>query len=106
MTIQQLREQSGFAMLLELILVAGVLTLVGIALYESNHHVADTVNSVANRPTAVTASGAADAAVKVVQDDATSEAAASSGVETSADQLGATDTDVTNLGDSFNENNF
>jgi type II secretory pathway component PulK len=101
----ELRDERGVAMLLELVLVAAVLALVGIALYQSNHHAAD-APAVSSRPTTVSASGAADLAAKAVQQDSDSNAVLSATTESSADELTSADSDATNLGDSFNENNF
>ena len=100
-----LRNEQGVAMLLELVLVAAVLALVGIALYQSNHHAAQTAE-VSNRPATVSTGGAADLAAKAVQQDADSNASLSAATESSADELNSIDNDATNLGDSFNENNF
>jgi hypothetical protein len=102
---QLLRDERGVAMLLELVLVALVLTLVGVALYQSNHQTPkDASKTVQTQIT--TPEAAADAAASLVQRDATDEAALSTAVDSSADELTAADADVTNLGASFNENSF
>ena len=99
-----LQDQRGAAMFFELLLVAGVLTLVGVALYQANHAAAKTtaVHAAAVAAPVIAANGAATAA----EQDATAEATLSAGAETAVNQVTAADTDVSNLGGSFNANNF
>jgi cytoskeletal protein RodZ len=106
MKLNTLRDQRGVAMLLELVLVAAVLTLVGVALYQSNHQTHNTAADVSNKPTVATATATAEAAAKQLQDNTTAEAGLSAAPESAASDFQATGADVTNLGDSFNENNF
>src|SRR5690349_259665 len=105
MKTNTLQDQRGVAMLLELVLVALVLTLVGVALYQSNHQqpkdAATTIQSQLTTPEA-----AADAAAKLVEHDSADDAALSAEVDSSADALTAVDNDVTDLGGSFNEASF
>jgi pyruvoyl-dependent arginine decarboxylase (PvlArgDC) len=107
MNIKQLQEQRGVAMLLELILIAAVLSLVGLAVYQSSHRgspVAGAVKSVA--PASPTAAGLAAEAAKTVEQDSSDEVTLSADAEGSADELDAADTDTSNLEGSFNENSF
>jgi hypothetical protein len=105
MKLNTLRDQRGVAMLLELVLVAAVLTLVGVALYQSNHHASNTAD-VANKPTVASAATTAETAAKQLEDNSTAEAGLSAATESSTGDFQAVGADVTNLGDSFNENNF
>lgn len=100
-----LRDQRGVAMLLELVLVAAVLSLVGIALYQSNHHVNDTA-ALVNKPGAVSAEAAADTAAKAVEQDVINDKSLDDATNASATELSATDDDLSNLGGSFDDSNF
>jgi hypothetical protein len=102
----QLRDERGIAMLLELVLIAGVLGLVGLALYQSNNHTKDSA-ALVNKNAVPAAVTQADAAAKTIEADATTDDGLSAEAETAAaDDFAGVDDDVTNLGDSFNENNF
>jgi hypothetical protein len=103
MTPKYLRDQRGVAMLLELLLVAVVLTLAGVAVYQANHH--------SNSPTAATTSqspapnspaGIAAAASDTVLQESSSDATLSAAAESSTDELAQTDADVTSLGGTSN----
>ncbi len=96
------RQQQGVAMLLELVLLAAVLSLVGLALYMANNH---TSNTGVNK-TAATATEAADIAAEGVVQDAADEAVLAAEAEGAADEYSATEDDVTNLEESFDESNF
>lgn len=86
-------------MLLELVLVAAVLALAGLAVYQASHRSKQAatapVATPANNPTSL----ASEAAAASLQDSA-ADADLSATAESSADELSATDTDVTNLGSS------
>ena len=100
-----LHDQRGVAMLLELVLVAAVLGLVGVAIYQSGHH---------NTPAALAGAGvletdaaglAASAAAAVVQ-DSTSDAALSESADAAAGEVTSADTDVESLGGTLDANAF
>jgi Tfp pilus assembly protein PilX len=105
MNARTLRDERGVAMLLELVLVALVLSLVGVALYQSNHQkpkdAATTVQSQLTTPEAT-----AEAAASLVERDSADDASLSAAVDSSADELSAADADAANLEGSFNENSF
>jgi hypothetical protein len=106
MSNYELRDERGVAMLLELVLIAGVLGLVGLALWQSNHHTKDSASLVNQKavPAVVTQ---ADDAAKQIQTDATADDSLSAEAEsTGVSDFAGVDDDVTNLGDSFNESNF
>jgi len=92
-------------MLLELVLAALVLTMVGVALYQSNHHKPNDVGA-SLKPAVATATNVAEVTAREVQKSAETDTALSETAESSADQFGAVDDDVANLEASFNENNF
>jgi hypothetical protein len=105
---KHLRDQRGVAMLLELVLVAAVLVLAGLAVYQSSHRAAQSgtqtpssaaVNSGAAPSSAVGL--AATAAASSEQDSAT-DASLSASADSSATDVTQTNTDMTNLGDSSN----
>jgi hypothetical protein len=100
-----LHDQRGVAMLLELVLVAAVLGLVGVAVYQSNHR-AKTA-TVQSQPVAAdsTTALANAAAATVVQDSAT-EAALSADSDATAAEVISADDDAANLGDTLNANAF
>ena len=92
-------------MLLELVLVAAVLTLVGVALFQSNHKSAPAASDAASLPK-LTTSQAAESAAKAIEASANTELEVSAAADTEADELSAVDADVTNLGSSSNATNF
>lgn len=98
-----LRDERGVAMLLELVLVAAVLSLVGLALYQSNHRNEKAAQPV---PARLTAAQAAESVVKAVEQSANDEIAAAAAAEASADELTAVSDDVVNLGGSTNAYSF
>ncbi len=104
MSQSYLRDQRGVAMLLELILVAAVLVIVGVALYQSNQ--AGKQAASVNLPKVAPAVLSADAAIQAVQADSDNEATLSAATEASADDVTAADDDVTNLSGSFSNANF
>jgi hypothetical protein len=89
-------------MLLELVLVGAVLALVGMALYQSSQRgkTASTVQT----PAPATAESLAASAVKVGEQESSTDASLSADAEASADELSQTDSDVTNLGSASNAN--
>jgi hypothetical protein len=97
---KHLRNQRGAALVFELVLVAGVLTLVGLALYQARHHAA-VPTAKANTPAALADTTAANA-----EADAANEVALAAEAESAADELAAADSDVSNLGGSFDANSF
>lgn len=103
------QDERGVAMVLELILVAFVLGLAGLAIYQSAHRTASTPSpspvAAANpTPSTVpnTTSGVAASIAQQADTDATSEATDAAASQTAADQVGQSDTDVTNLGGTSN----
>jgi hypothetical protein len=84
-------------MLFELVLVAAVLALVGLAVYQAGHR--GNVASTPGRQAPATADGLAASAAASATEEANADAALSATAEsTTADELSATDTDVSNLG--------
>jgi len=100
-----LREERGVAMLLELVLVAAVLVLVGLALYQSNHRTANPAALLNQQPAASADTVAAQAAT-AAEADVNNDAEANAAADTASGELSSVDDDVTNLGDSFDENAF
>ncbi len=95
-------NEHGFAMLLELVLVAGVLAVIGFALYRSNHTTTNTAALVNPQP-AATLNTEANATANAAITDSSNEATASAANEAANDEIGATDSDVVNLEASSNE---
>jgi Tfp pilus assembly protein PilX len=105
MQTNYLRDQRGIAMVFELVLVVAVLALVGLAVYQGSHRTP--AASLQNPPAAPSsAQGLAASAAATVEQESAADTNISAGAEASVSELSATDDDVTNLGDSFNENNF
>jgi hypothetical protein len=94
-----LRDQRGVAMLLELVLVAAVLALAGLAVYQANHR-AEVANVQNNAPAADSPEGLATSAAAIVVEDSDSDAIVSTEAEAAATEAEAAQTDVTNLGGS------
>lgn len=89
-------------MLLELVLVAAVLALAGLAVYQANHRAS--VASQATKPATAPNSteGLANAAAAIATEGSASDTATSAGADAMADQASAAESDVNNLGDSAN----
>jgi hypothetical protein len=89
-------------MLLELVLVAAVLALAGLAVYQANHR-DNGVATVETKPaTSNSTEGLAQSASSIAETDATTDSATSAGADAMADELSATSDDVTTLGDTSN----
>ena len=107
MNTSYLRDQRGVAMLMELALVAVVLSLVGLAVYQATQHPKNA--SVSTSPAAATAgsaAGLAASAAAVVQTEPAADASLSASADATASEVSATDNDVASLGDSINANSF
>ncbi len=101
-----LNDQRGVAMLLELVLVAAVLGLVGVAVYQSNHSSNPTA-SVAGQPAAAkSAVGLANSAAAISETSSAGDAALSATADASANQVTESDIDASNLGGSSSANSF
>lgn len=101
-----LHDQRGVAMLLELVLVAAVLGLVGVAIYQSSHHGAPAASLPSKAATVTTTAGLADSAAAIIETNATTDATLSASAESSAAAVNDADVDVTNLGGSTSANSY
>ena len=99
-----LRDNRGVGMILEIVLAAAVLSLVGLAFYQSKHSSTTAKAASVTQPQA--AATAADDATAAVTSDATSDDSLGATDESSADEAASLDTDADNLGGSFDENSF
>jgi Tfp pilus assembly protein PilV len=94
-----LHDQRGVAMVLELVLVAAVLGLVGLALYQSSQHTKEA--STTNSPKAAIGAGSLVNSAEVLSNqDSAADDSLSASAETTADAATEADIDVTNLGGS------
>ncbi|HEY6737031.1 MAG TPA: hypothetical protein VI322_04930 [Candidatus Saccharimonadia bacterium] len=95
------------AMLLEVVLVAAVLALVGLAVYQAAHHSSPTasVTKVAT-PAPGSAAGLAQAATTITEQDSTADASTSAAADNIAAEVVAADADVSNLGGASNAGSF
>ena len=101
-----LHDQRGVAMLLELVLVAAVLGLVGVALYQSSHRTNPTASVATSQAAPNSAVGLASSAAAITESSSASDAALSATADASADQVTESDVDVSNLGGSTGANSF
>lgn len=101
-----LHDQRGVAMVVELLLVAVVLSLVGVAVYQSSTHKNPTASKVAAPAAASTAVGLAASAATIGESESASDASIGAAADASADQLKDTDVDVTNLGGSTSASSY
>jgi hypothetical protein len=92
------RNQRGAGMIIELVLAAVVIALVGLAFYQSKHGSAPTASQ--------TKATLVEDASKAVNDEANKESVLGDQTEASADEAAGIDTDIDNLGGSFDENSF
>ena len=100
-----LHDQRGVAMLLELVLVAAVLGLVGVAVYQANHRPAPAA-SVTTAPAAASTAGLAAAAAATVVQDSAADTALSADADATASEVTSADSDVENLGGTLDANSF
>jgi hypothetical protein len=102
MKLKHIRDQRGVAMIFELVLIAAVLVLAGLAVYQAagRSKTASNASVEAPKPTPSSAAGlAASAAATTIQDSA-ADASLSATAEAATDEVSATDTDISNLGGS------
>ncbi len=101
---KHLRDQRGAAMLLELLLVAAVLALAGVAVYQANHRsqTASNAPQPSSTTTAAAAPNSADGIASTAASSASQAASTESGISASADssvnQLSQSSADTTSLG--------
>jgi hypothetical protein len=96
-----LHDQRGVAMLLELVLVAAVLTLVGLAIYQTDHR----PKSVAASQTGATpssATGLAASAAAISEQASATDVSLSAQADSSISDVTQTDTDAASLEGSSN----
>jgi hypothetical protein len=96
-----LRDQRGVAMILELVLVAAVVTLASVAVFQADHRPKTVPIATTQTPPQSPAGLAASAAALSVQASAT-DASISADSDVSALQLDQNANDVANLGDASN----
>ena len=108
-----IRDQRGVAMLVELVLIVAVLSLGGLAVYQSSHRpktVSLASTSTVNTPetsvgaTPATTVGLADSAAAISEQASATDVTLSASAENSTSQLEQTDSDVSNLQGSSNAN--
>ena len=89
-------------MLFELLLVAVVLTLVGLAIYQTNHRAKPGSMAAQTGATPSTATGLAASAAAVSEQAAATDVSLSAAADNSANNVTQTDTDASNLEGSSN----
>lgn len=99
-----LQDQRGVAMVVELLLVAVVLSFVGLAVYQSSKH--QTASKAPAQSADTSAVGLAASAAAIGQSEQTSDANVSASADATADQLKDTDVDMSNLGGSTSASSF
>jgi hypothetical protein len=101
MSTKYLRDQRGVAMLLELVLVAAVLALAGLAVYQANHRQAADLQNTPSSPT--TAVGLAASAAAITEQESGNDVALTAEDEAAVDEMSQADNDVSDLGGTSNE---
>lgn len=96
-----LRDERGAAVVLELVVVGLVLTLIGVAVYQS-HNTTKQASVAPKAPSTL----AAETTATQAQLDATNEAALSAEADSATTEADAADSDVSNLGGSFDASSF
>ena len=95
-----LRDQRGVAMVLELLLVAVVLSIVGLAVYQAASHTGTPLLGKAATPS--TAEGIAATAAATAEKESSADSTISAAADASADAVSQSDQDLSNLGDTAN----
>jgi hypothetical protein len=93
-------DQRGVAMIFELVLIAAVITLAGLAVYQNSQRSKVVSDKTSQAPT--TAFGIAASAAATAEQESVSDLSLTAEADASADELTATDEDVTSLGDTAN----
>ena len=104
----KLSDERGFAMVFEVVLVALVLSFVGLALWQANQHNSQ-VSPASNqqKTTVVSTEAVAESAAKIAEDDFASDIAISAESEGIQDaEFTAAATEATNLEGSFNDSDL
>jgi cytochrome oxidase assembly protein ShyY1 len=104
-----LRDERGVAMVVEVLLVALVLSFVGLAIWQANQHSKKAENATAVQTPAVAAGvdTAAEAAAKVVDEDQSSDITISAEAESAEGvEFDAVANDAANLEASFNDSDL
>ena len=89
-------------MLLELVLVAAVLALAGLAVYQANHRAGVASHTSTPAPAPNSTEGLANSAAAIATDGSNSDTATSAGADAMADEANSAESDVSNLGDNAN----
>lgn len=100
-----LRDQRGVAMVLEIALVAVVIGLVGLAVYQATRST-QTAKQTNTAPAADSKQGLANSAAAILEEDSKSEVSASAQAESLTSEVTAADSDVSTLGGSANVGSF
>ena len=102
-----LKDERGVAMLIELLLVAAVLAIAGVAFYQSHKTASNQSAASVVKPSVVNATvGLADSAAAISETESASDATLSASAEAVSSEVTDTDTDVSNLGGSSNESAY
>jgi Tfp pilus assembly protein PilX len=100
-----LHDQRGLAMVVELLLVAVVLSFVGMAVYQSTKHSAPAAAKTDTK-TADAKVGLAASAAAIGESEQASDDKVNATSDTSADQINDSDVDISNLGGSTSGESF
>lgn len=95
-----LRDQRGVAMVLEIALVAVVIGLVGLAVYQATRSSSQTAKQTNSTQAPNSKAGLANSAATIVQENANAEASASASADSITSEVTAADSDVSSLGGS------
>jgi Tfp pilus assembly protein PilX len=102
-----LRDERGVALVLELVLVAAVLGLVGLAVYQATRRPAPqtSTTSVAT-PAPNSAAGLAASAAAITTQDTAADTSASAAADNIVGEVVSSDADISNLGGASNAGSF
>lgn len=89
-------------MLLELVLVAAVLALAGLAVYQANHRASVASHATKASPAPSSTEGLANSAAAIATEGSSADTATSAGADAMADEANSAESDVSNLGDNAN----
>lgn len=92
------KDQRGVAVLLELVLVAVVLGLAGLAVYQANHPTNSAALEQANKPAPTSTEGLAAASATIAGQEIAAEAVLSAEAEATTAEATAADADTSSLG--------
>jgi Tfp pilus assembly protein PilX len=105
-TLQHIRDQRGIGMVFELVLVALVLGMVGLAIYQASQNSQRASQNQTAPAASNSAAGLAESAATIVEADSSTDATTSASADNLTAEVIAADNDISSLEGSSDANSF